>query len=171
MTIVRRLILTLFIALIALVFVGGYGLLQLHHSYERVDGLETRTVPGLKTISMALDDVGTMRLTVYRYVVDGIDSASQAAMQKALDDADKSFDAHIADYAQNDIADDTDRTLLEGARATRTARWRYCMTRVWCITRRWRSTTACTRISTTPSSMPTPCARKMPPRISWRSGC
>jgi len=121
MTIVRRLILTLFIALIALVFVGGYGLLQLHHSYERVDGLETRTVPGLKTISMALDDVGTMRLTMYRYVVDGIDSASQAAMQKAIDDADKSFEAHIADYAQNDIADDTDRTLLEADKAHMTA--------------------------------------------------
>lgn len=113
MTIVRRLILTLFIALIALVFVGGYGLTQLHHSYQRIVGLETHTIPGIKTISMALDDVGTMRLTVYRYVMDGIDKASQDGMQKQLADADKSFDAHMAAYANNSVVDERDRALLE----------------------------------------------------------
>jgi methyl-accepting chemotaxis protein len=117
MTIVRRLMLTLLIALFALVFVGGYGLSQLHRSYQRVDGLETRTIPGLKGLSMALDDVGALRLTVYRYVVDGTDSAAQNAMQQMIADADKSFDDHLSAYAQNDLADDRDRTLLEADRA------------------------------------------------------
>lgn len=117
MTIVRRLVLTLLIALLALVFVGGYGLTQLHHSYQRVVGLETRTIPGLKTISMALDDVGTMRLTVYRYVVDGIDKASQDGMRKQLADADKSFDGHMAAYANDSVGDARDRALLEADKA------------------------------------------------------
>ena len=117
MTIVRRLMLTLFIALLALVFVGGYGLIQLHHSYQRVDSLETRTVPGLKTISMVLDDVGALRLTLYRYVVDGTDSTIQAGMEKNIADTDKSFDEHLASYAQNDLADDTDRAMLDADKA------------------------------------------------------
>jgi methyl-accepting chemotaxis protein len=113
MTIVRRLTVTLLLALLALVFVGGYGLFQLHRSYQRMEGLETRTLPGLKTISQALDDVGAMRLTVYRYVVDGIDRASQAAMEQEIAGDDKNFAAQIAAYASSDA---TDRALLEADR-------------------------------------------------------
>jgi methyl-accepting chemotaxis protein len=115
MTIVRRLTVTLLLALLALVFVGGYGLFQLHRSYQRMEGLETRTLPGLKTISLALDDVGAMRLTVYRYVVDGIDRASQLTMEQEIAGDDKNFAAHIAAYASSDDA--TDRALLAADRA------------------------------------------------------
>lgn len=112
MTIVGRLVFTLFAALLALVFVGGYGLLQLHHSYDRLAGLETRTIPNLKTISMALDDIGAMRLAVYRYVVDGIDQESQHGIQLQLTDADKSFDAHVSAYARENLGDEQDHALL-----------------------------------------------------------
>ncbi|MET0330635.1 MAG: methyl-accepting chemotaxis protein [Dyella sp.] len=115
MTIVRRLTVTLLLALLALVFVGGYGLFQLHRSYQRMEGLETHTLPGLKTISLALDDVGAMRLTVYRYVVDGIDRSSQVAMEQEIAGDDKNFAAHIAAYANSDDA--TDRALLDADRA------------------------------------------------------
>jgi methyl-accepting chemotaxis protein len=78
MTIVRRLVITLGVALVALVFVGGYGLVQLYASNQRIDGLETRTIPGLKSISMALNDIADMRLNAYRYVVDGVDDAARS---------------------------------------------------------------------------------------------
>ncbi|QYD68881.1 MCP four helix bundle domain-containing protein [Paraburkholderia edwinii] len=99
MTIVRRLVITLGVALFALVFVGGYGLAQLYASNQRLDGLETHTIPGLKSISMALGDVADMRLNAYRYVVDGIDDASRAAIVALIADADKRFDGDIAAYA------------------------------------------------------------------------
>src|ERR1700761_4995660 len=114
MTIVRRLVITLGVALFALVFVGGYGLVQLYASHQRVDGLETRTIPGLKSISMALDDVADMRLNAYRYVVDGVDDASRAAIVALIADADKRFDQDVAAYVAGDAHA---ATLLDADRA------------------------------------------------------
>ncbi|WP_438391568.1 methyl-accepting chemotaxis protein [Caballeronia sp. DA-9] len=126
MTIVRRLVLTLGVALLALAFVGGYGLSQLHGSYQRIEGLETHTIPGLKSISMTLDDVADMRLNVYRYVVDGIDDVSRSEIQGEIADADKRFDAHVAEYQSRGISDARDQQMLNADRANinayRTAR-------------------------------------------------
>ena len=117
MTIVRRLVMTLGMALLALAFVGGYGLSQLHGSYQRIEGLETHTIPGLKSISMTLDDVADMRLNVYRYVVDGIDEASRSAIEKEIGEADKHFDSHVADYQSLGMSDPADQTMLDADRA------------------------------------------------------
>ncbi|HVE09580.1 MAG TPA: methyl-accepting chemotaxis protein [Paraburkholderia sp.] len=114
MTIVRRLVFTLGVALFALVFVGGYGLAQLYGSNRRIDSLETHTIPGLKAISMALDDVADMRLNVYRYVVDGLDDASRADIAGLIAAADRRFDQHVAEY---DVADATAEQLLAADRA------------------------------------------------------
>jgi methyl-accepting chemotaxis protein len=117
MTIVRRLIATLGAALLALSFVGGYGLTQLHQSYFRIEGIESHTIPGLKSISMALDDVADMRLNVYRYVVDGIDDASRTSMEKLIAIADRRFDEHLADYQAHAVSGDADQKLLDADRA------------------------------------------------------
>ncbi|CAB3752990.1 methyl-accepting chemotaxis protein [Paraburkholderia humisilvae] len=114
MTIVRRLAITLGVALVALLFVGGYGLVQLYASNQRIDGLETRTIPGLKSISTAASDVTEMRLNAYRYVVDGIDDASRADIAASIADADKRFDADLATYQ---AADDQAASLLAADRA------------------------------------------------------
>src|SRR5580698_5294663 len=117
MTIVRRLVVTLGVALLALMFVGGDGLLALHGSYQRIDGLETQTIPGLKSISMSLDDVADMRLNVYRYVVDGIDDASRNSMMQLIHDADRRLDSHLAAYQSADVSGDADQKLLDADRA------------------------------------------------------
>jgi methyl-accepting chemotaxis protein len=109
---------TLGVALIALVFVGGYGLVQLYASNQRIDGLETRTIPDLKSISLALSDVTDMRLNAYRYVVDGVDDASRADIAALIADADKRFDRDVAAY---DAADDTAAKMLAADRAHMTA--------------------------------------------------
>src|SRR5258708_40031818 len=106
MTIVRRLVATLGMALIALALVGGYGLFELHGSYLRIERLEAQTIPGLRFISTALDDVADMRLNAYRYVVDGIDDASRNSIERTIADADRRFDSHVADYQANSSADD-----------------------------------------------------------------
>ncbi|MDR3397784.1 MAG: methyl-accepting chemotaxis protein [Pandoraea sp.] len=113
MTIVRRLVVTLGVALFALALVGGYGLLQLSRSYLRIEGLETQTVPGLQSISMALDAVSDMRLNVYRYVVDGVDDASRRTMEQIIAQADRQYDQRIDEYRSHGLIDDTDRRLIE----------------------------------------------------------
>ncbi|HEY3599091.1 MAG TPA: methyl-accepting chemotaxis protein [Paraburkholderia sp.] len=114
MTIVRRLVVTLGVALLALVFVGGYGLAQLYGSYQRIESLETHTIPGLKSISTALSDVADIRLNVYRYVVDGIDDTSRAAIEKLIADTDRKVDRDVAEY---DVSDDTAQKMLDADRA------------------------------------------------------
>ncbi|ODP32246.1 methyl-accepting chemotaxis protein [Pandoraea sp. ISTKB] len=113
MTIVRRLVVTLGVALFALAFVGGYGLLQLGHAFNRIEGLETQTIPGLQSMSMALDDVGDMRLNVYRYVVDGVDDASRQSMEKIIADADRRYDQHLGEYRSHGFIDAADRQLFD----------------------------------------------------------
>jgi methyl-accepting chemotaxis protein len=117
MTIVRRLVATLGGALLALAVVGGYGLTQLHASYGRIEGLETSTIPSLKSISMAIDDVATMRLAVYRYVVDGIDDASRAGMESEIAAADRRFDDVVAHSLAHETSGDVDRQLFDIDRA------------------------------------------------------
>jgi methyl-accepting chemotaxis protein len=117
MTIVRRLIVTLGGVLLALGVVSGYGLLQLHASYQRIENAETRTIPSLKSISAALDNVDAMRLAVYRYVVDGIDDASRQGMEREIADADQRFDAAIAATQAQDALDGADPTLDNADRA------------------------------------------------------
>ncbi|MFJ2992902.1 methyl-accepting chemotaxis protein [Pandoraea sp. NPDC087047] len=112
MTIVRRLVVTLGVALFALAFVGGYGLRQLGRSFNRIEGLETQTVPGLQSISMALDDVADMRLNVYRYAVDGVDDDSRKAMEQIIADADRRYDQRIDEYRSHGVIDDTDQRML-----------------------------------------------------------
>ncbi|TKC86924.1 HAMP domain-containing protein [Trinickia terrae] len=117
MTIVRQLVVTLGAALLALLFVGAYGLTQLRESNQRIEGLESQTIPGLKSISGALDDVADMRLNLYRLVVDGIDDASRRSITQTIDDADRHFDGHLADYQTHDVSGDADQKLLDADRA------------------------------------------------------
>ncbi|MFM0736327.1 methyl-accepting chemotaxis protein [Paraburkholderia xenovorans] len=117
MTIVRRLVVTLGGVLLALGVVSGYGLVQLHASYQRIENVETRTIPSLKSISAALDNVAAMRLAVYRYVVDGIDEASRAGMEREIAEADHRFDDAISAIQLQDSSDGADPRLLDADRA------------------------------------------------------
>ena len=116
MTIVRRLIVTLGAALLALALVSGYGLVQLQASYQRIERLETGTIPSLKSISAALDNVAATRLALYRYVVDGIDDASREGMKREIADADSRFDEAISGALAYEASDDADRKLLDADR-------------------------------------------------------
>src|SRR3979409_884938 len=62
MTITKRLILTLSVALIALLFVGAYGLLQLHRSQVRFDSIQTRIIPSIHGLNNAKGVLADTRL-------------------------------------------------------------------------------------------------------------
>jgi methyl-accepting chemotaxis protein len=89
----------------------------LHASYQRIEDLETQTIPGLREISRALDETGAMRFAVYRYVVDGVDDTTRAASEHEVSEADRQFDAALADYEAHDLTSEHDRRMLETDRA------------------------------------------------------
>jgi methyl-accepting chemotaxis protein len=100
MTLVRRLGIVLSAGLLALVFVGAYGLFQLNRSYSKVENLDSVTLPGLQALSGAIDDVGALRLTLYRFVVDGVDDVSRRTTQAQIAELDTSLAAHVDLYAR-----------------------------------------------------------------------
>ena len=116
MKISNRLIITLAIALIGLLFVGAQGLWQLHDAQQRMELVQTRLIPSVSAINAAKAAVSDSRLAGYRLSVFS-NLADKSALDKAYNDAHANFDKVLADYAKNNIFDETDRKMLEQDRA------------------------------------------------------
>jgi len=115
MTITKRLIMTLAVALLALVFVGSYGLWQLSRSEQRFDFIQTNVTPSIAELVASNNDLSDMRRLSYRHLV--VDASMKADVEKSIADSEQAFDKHLSTYEHNDIADDTDRKLLEADKA------------------------------------------------------
>src|SRR5271156_4725742 len=110
MTISKRLILTLTIALLALILVGGFGLRQLSAAQQRFDEVQTDIIPSIKTLYTAKSTLETLRRLNLRHVLTA-DAATKAGVEREMAGADKLFDEQIAIYERSDISDDTDRKM------------------------------------------------------------
>jgi methyl-accepting chemotaxis protein len=120
MTITKRLILTLSLALLALIFVGFTGLNQLSRAQARLDLVQTRLVPSIAGLNEAKGYLADSRLAGYRLSVFS-NLADKTALDKAYNDAHAKFDTVIATYEKERIFDDTDRKLLEADKANMAA--------------------------------------------------
>lgn len=69
MTITKRLMLTLSVALLALLFVGANGVLQLQRAQARLDTVQTGLIPSIAGLNMAKNAVSDSRLAGYRLSV------------------------------------------------------------------------------------------------------
>nr|WP_315250510.1 methyl-accepting chemotaxis protein [uncultured Duganella sp.] len=116
MTITKRLILTLSLALAALIFVGVSGLRQLSNAQQRLDMVQTRLIPSLASLNIAKGYMADTRLAGYRLSVFS-NLADKSALDKAYNDAHAKFDEVIAVYEKERVFDDTDRKLLEADKA------------------------------------------------------
>ncbi len=116
MKISNRLIITLAIALVGLLFVGAQGLWQLRDAQQRMELVQTRLIPSVTAINAAKAAVSDSRLAGYRLSVFS-NLADKSALDKAYNDAHANFDKVLADYAKNNIFDETDRKMLEQDRA------------------------------------------------------
>jgi methyl-accepting chemotaxis protein len=112
MTITKRLILTLSLALLALIFVGANGLLQLSRAQTRLDTVQSRLIPSIAGLNLAKSAMADTRLAGYRLSVFS-NLPDKSALDKAFNDAHAKFDEVIASYEKERIYDDTDRQLLE----------------------------------------------------------
>jgi methyl-accepting chemotaxis protein len=112
MTLSRRLLLTLSVALSALLFVGGIGLWRLDQAQQRFEYVQDNILPSIKELNDAKYDIVSLARDNYRYLL-STDDASKATAQQAIDAVNKSIDQHIATYQRDDLSDDTDRQMLE----------------------------------------------------------
>jgi methyl-accepting chemotaxis protein len=120
MTITKRLILTLSLALLALIFVGITGLTQLSRAQQRLDMVQTRLIPSIAGLNMAKGYLADSRLAGYRLSVFS-NLPDKTALDKAYNDAHAKFDDVIATYEKERIFDDTDRKMLEADKAAMAA--------------------------------------------------
>ena len=120
MTITKRLILTLSLALLALIFVGFTGLNQLSRAQARLDLVQTRLVPSIAGLNEAKGYLADSRLAGYRLSVFS-NLTDKTALDKAYNEAHAKFDTVIATYEKERIFDDTDRKLLEADKANMAA--------------------------------------------------
>jgi len=116
MKISNRLIITLAIALVGLLFVGAEGLWQLRDAEQRMALVQTRLIPSVSAINAAKAAVSDSRLAGYRLSVFS-NLPDKSALDKAYNDAHANFDKVLADYAKNNIFDETDRKMLEQDKA------------------------------------------------------
>jgi CHASE3 domain sensor protein len=116
MTIRKRLVFTLGVALLALLVVGGFGLWRLSQAQQRFELVQTNIIPSTKELNDAKDNVSNLRRLAYGYLVSA-DPATRASTEQEIAAMDKSVDQHLATYERSDIADDTDLKFLQAEKA------------------------------------------------------
>ncbi|SDG43959.1 MULTISPECIES: methyl-accepting chemotaxis protein [unclassified Duganella] len=116
MTITKRLILTLSLALAALIFVGVSGLKQLSNAQQRLEMVQSRLIPSLASLNIAKGYMADTRLAGYRLSVFS-NLTDKSALDKAYNDAHAKFEEVIAVYEKERIFDETDRKMLEADKA------------------------------------------------------
>jgi methyl-accepting chemotaxis protein len=116
MTLSRRLLLTLSIALVALLLVGSLGLWRLSQAQQRFEYVQVNIIPSVQELDDTKHDVGAFSRLEYRYLL-STDDAGRTALKANIDALNRSLDQHIATYQRDDISDDTDRQMLETDKA------------------------------------------------------
>ncbi|MDW3684813.1 MCP four helix bundle domain-containing protein [Cupriavidus sp. CV2] len=116
MNISQRLLLSLSLALLALLVVGLGGIWQLSQSEQRFEYFNSNTLGSVRTLGSLKDNVNAMRIALYRHAMSD-DAKAKSEAEAALARADEKFDATAAKYERDDISDDTDRKMLDADRA------------------------------------------------------
>ncbi|MFA9218152.1 MAG: MCP four helix bundle domain-containing protein, partial [Sphingomonadaceae bacterium] len=120
MTITKRLIFTLSVALLGLIFVGADGLMQLSNAQQRFELVQARLIPSVAGLNSAKGALADSRLAGYRLSVFS-NLTDKTALDKAYNDAHAKFDEVIATYEKEHVYDATDRKLLEADRVNMAA--------------------------------------------------
>jgi methyl-accepting chemotaxis protein len=116
MTITKRLILTLSMALAALLFVGAYGLIQLNRSQVRFGVIQDKIIPSVRGLNNAKGWLAETRLAADRLSIFS-NLQDLSALDKALADANRELDDSIGAYAKNLVDGEIDGKMLAADKA------------------------------------------------------
>jgi len=116
MTIIRRLILTLAIALCALLLVGGFGAYQQKQASNRFEDTVSNLAPSVRDLNGMVYAFMDIRSAIIKHSVSHT-TGEKAAAEAMSGEADKKLDDLFNDYEKNLISDDHDRQLLQDDKA------------------------------------------------------
>ncbi|MGK5021533.1 methyl-accepting chemotaxis protein [Janthinobacterium lividum] len=116
MNITKQLIVTLTIALLALLLLGAGGAIQLQRAQQRFDTVQNRIIPSIQGLNAAKGFLADARLAGYRLSVFA-NLADKTALDKAVVDANTNFDKLIATYRAERLYDATDSKMLDADQA------------------------------------------------------
>ena len=116
MNITKQLILTLTIALLALLLLGAGGAIQLQRAQERFDTVQNRIIPSIQGLNAAKGFLADSRLAGYRLSVFS-NLTDKTALDKAVASANTNFDKVIATYRAERLYDATDSKMLDADQA------------------------------------------------------
>jgi methyl-accepting chemotaxis protein len=117
MTITKRLILTLSVALLALIFTGAYGLWQLSNAQHRFVSVQSKIIPSIHGLNAARIYTYDLRLAGYRLSVFS-NLEDKSGLTKAIDASNAALDASIDKYEKELAIDDEDRKMIVADRAS-----------------------------------------------------
>jgi hypothetical protein len=116
MTLSRRLLLSLSVALTALIFVGGIGLWRLYEAQQRFEYVQNNIIPSIRELDEArIDGDGYLRLD-FQYLL-STDGPERVAAQQEMDNLSKIIDQRLATYARDKLSNATDREMLDEDKA------------------------------------------------------
>nr|WP_315593351.1 methyl-accepting chemotaxis protein [uncultured Cupriavidus sp.] len=116
MNISKRLLLTLSLALLALLFVGLGGIWQMNQSEKRFEYFNDNTLGSVRDLNNVSNALANIRVALYRHAMTD-DVNAKADAEAMLERSNKRFDDLLAKYERDDISDETDRKFLEADRA------------------------------------------------------
>jgi methyl-accepting chemotaxis protein len=122
MTISRKLLLTLCIALCSLVLVGGYGLWQQSRAQSEHEAMIGNIFPSLNDINQAQHGLANVRVGLRDLLLAGSPAEIDAARSK-ITSGKKAFDDSVSDYQTKNIYNDLDQQKLNAVRASMASYW------------------------------------------------
>jgi methyl-accepting chemotaxis protein len=111
-TITRNLALTLSVALLALLFVSGYGFWQLRQFQERFDYVEVDTIPAIVDLAEATAQMSELRASTLSRVLSASELQRRDRDQR-IAEAHRRLDAILERYVTDHTLDDTDSKMVE----------------------------------------------------------
>ncbi|MDN0083889.1 methyl-accepting chemotaxis protein [Crenobacter sp. SG2305] len=116
MNITKRLLLTLAIALLAMVMISSVGLQYLAQSQTRFDQVETNILPSIRSLNQAKQLFWLMRTSVYQHML-AADPAKKAEIERVIASEDAELRNTLDQYRQAFAINATDRVMLEADKA------------------------------------------------------
>ena len=120
MTISKKLLITLCLALAALISVGLFGLHQLGNSQDRFQYVMNNSMPSIRDINRATAGLTTIRVSV-RAMLLATTPEERSKQAASVEAGFKMFDEALDRYQREDLSNDADRQLLEADKAAMAA--------------------------------------------------
>lgn len=114
MTVVRKMIVLIAAAVIGLVVIAWVGQVSMMNVFTKTNFTNVDTVPALISLGEANQELGRLRVRVYRHVLNE-DAAEQAKIELTIEKAKEGFEKCLKDYEKT-ISDEEDRKNLEADR-------------------------------------------------------